>query len=300
MYLGDQKFLHAPSTGDVVKVSSLDEPYYAGQFAGGRRFDEGAPVAAAPRRGRPPRAAPAVDPTEVAQAQAAVARDAAEVRRQDSALFLAVKAEEATKETREAPVGAVPEGGRPVAGQAPRGAGRSARRAPPPRSHRRRRRPLRSPRPRRSRPSPPPSIDLTNAATDYPGDNASQEELAKWLGQAGREGRAPARAAGDGVARRVRRQEPQPRRRRLGRVLPDAGRDLEQGRVRRLSRRSPSCRPSGSSTPRSTSSATRSPRATPTSARTRRSGASGSPTPSGPPSSTATATSCASTRRASC
>ena len=25
------------------------------------------------------------------------------------------------------------------------------------------------------------SIDLTNAATDYPGDNASQEELAKWL-----------------------------------------------------------------------------------------------------------------------
>ena len=27
------------------------------------------------------------------------------------------------------------------------------------------------------------SIDLTNAATDYPGDNASQEELAKWLGK---------------------------------------------------------------------------------------------------------------------
>ena len=48
MYLGDQKFLHAPSTGDVVKVSSLDEPYYAGQFAGGRRFDDSAPVAAAP------------------------------------------------------------------------------------------------------------------------------------------------------------------------------------------------------------------------------------------------------------
>ena len=27
------------------------------------------------------------------------------------------------------------------------------------------------------------SIDLTNAATDYPGDNASQAELAKWLGK---------------------------------------------------------------------------------------------------------------------
>jgi len=31
------QFIHAPHTGDVVKVSSLDEPYYAGQFAGGRR-----------------------------------------------------------------------------------------------------------------------------------------------------------------------------------------------------------------------------------------------------------------------
>ncbi len=48
MFLGGDKFLHAPHTGDVVKVSSLDEPYYAQQFAGGRRFDEGAAVAAAP------------------------------------------------------------------------------------------------------------------------------------------------------------------------------------------------------------------------------------------------------------
>ena len=37
LYLGGGKFLHAPHTGDVVKISSLDEPYYAGQFAGGRR-----------------------------------------------------------------------------------------------------------------------------------------------------------------------------------------------------------------------------------------------------------------------
>ena len=29
----------------------------------------------------------------------------------------------------------------------------------------------------------PVSIDLTDAATDYPGDNASKEELAKWLGK---------------------------------------------------------------------------------------------------------------------
>jgi cell wall-associated NlpC family hydrolase len=36
IYIGNDMFLHAPHTGDVVKVSSLDEPYYAQQFAGGR------------------------------------------------------------------------------------------------------------------------------------------------------------------------------------------------------------------------------------------------------------------------
>jgi cell wall-associated NlpC family hydrolase len=36
--LGGDRFLHAPHTGDVVKMSSLDEPYYAREFAGGRRF----------------------------------------------------------------------------------------------------------------------------------------------------------------------------------------------------------------------------------------------------------------------
>ena len=35
IYIGNHMFLHAPHTGDVVKVSSLDEPYYAQQFAGG-------------------------------------------------------------------------------------------------------------------------------------------------------------------------------------------------------------------------------------------------------------------------
>jgi cell wall-associated NlpC family hydrolase len=37
--LGSDKFLHAPHTGDVVKVSSLKESYYSHEFAGGRRFD---------------------------------------------------------------------------------------------------------------------------------------------------------------------------------------------------------------------------------------------------------------------
>ena len=210
MYLGGDKFLHAPHTGDVVKVSSLDEPYYAQQFAGGRRFDQGAGVAAAPaaaaprpRRPRSPRAVaaaagrrPAIDPTEVAKAQAAVARDAAEVRRNDSQLFLAIKAVEATQGRENAPLGDVPQGDRPVAGQARpprRGRRRGRRRRAALAARARRAAPRRAgagARGRRAgRRRPPPeaagvaaaSIDLTNAATDYPGNNASQAELAKWL-----------------------------------------------------------------------------------------------------------------------
>ena len=100
MYLGADQFLHAPSTGDVVKVSSLSEPYYAGQFAGGRRFDDAAPVAVAPAAAPAQFAAApaAIDPTAVAKAQAAVARDAAEVRRNDSQLFMAISRAEASKE----------------------------------------------------------------------------------------------------------------------------------------------------------------------------------------------------------
>ena len=37
MSLGGDQFVHPPHTGDVVKISSLNEPFYAGQFAGGRR-----------------------------------------------------------------------------------------------------------------------------------------------------------------------------------------------------------------------------------------------------------------------
>src|SRR5262249_37547518 len=85
MSLGGDKFIHAPHTGDVVKISSLDEPYYAQQFTGGRRFD-------AAGSGPPP------EPNAVASAQAHVARDATEVRRHDSVLFAAVKAQEAAKD----------------------------------------------------------------------------------------------------------------------------------------------------------------------------------------------------------
>ncbi|MEW6582508.1 MAG: C40 family peptidase, partial [Actinomycetota bacterium] len=38
MYLGGGYFIHAPKTGDVVKISSLYESYYARQYAGARRY----------------------------------------------------------------------------------------------------------------------------------------------------------------------------------------------------------------------------------------------------------------------
>ncbi len=37
IYVGNGKFLHAPHTGDVVKISNLDDSYYQKNFMGGRR-----------------------------------------------------------------------------------------------------------------------------------------------------------------------------------------------------------------------------------------------------------------------
>lgn len=37
IYLGDGQFIHAPTTGQRVKVNSLDETYWARRFAGARR-----------------------------------------------------------------------------------------------------------------------------------------------------------------------------------------------------------------------------------------------------------------------
>ncbi len=38
LYIGEGYFVHSPHSGDVVKVSSLSEPYYASQYAGARRY----------------------------------------------------------------------------------------------------------------------------------------------------------------------------------------------------------------------------------------------------------------------
>jgi cell wall-associated NlpC family hydrolase len=38
IYVGGGKFVHAPRRGDEIKVSSLDEKYFAGRFIGGKRY----------------------------------------------------------------------------------------------------------------------------------------------------------------------------------------------------------------------------------------------------------------------
>lgn len=38
IYIGDAKFVHAPRRGDDIKISSLEESYFAKKFMGGRRY----------------------------------------------------------------------------------------------------------------------------------------------------------------------------------------------------------------------------------------------------------------------
>jgi putative modified peptide len=101
--LGGDKFINAPHTGAKVRVDDLSEPYYAKEFAGGRRFDVS--------RGREevPSSAHSSGPDqdEVRRAQAALARDAAEAQRPGTLLFEAVRAQELRKEYHTQTLGAV-------------------------------------------------------------------------------------------------------------------------------------------------------------------------------------------------
>ena len=38
IYIGDGQFVHAPHTGDVVRISSLDEAWYSSNYVGARRI----------------------------------------------------------------------------------------------------------------------------------------------------------------------------------------------------------------------------------------------------------------------
>ena len=38
IYIGNGQFIHAPHTGDVVKISSLNDSWYAATYVGARRI----------------------------------------------------------------------------------------------------------------------------------------------------------------------------------------------------------------------------------------------------------------------
>ena len=100
MSLGGDRFIQAPHTGDVVKISSLRESYYAQQYTGARRFDMSggrAAAAAAGLGGEDAQAMPAVDADAARTAEEALLRDAAEVQRPGTLLFEAVRAQELPK-----------------------------------------------------------------------------------------------------------------------------------------------------------------------------------------------------------
>ena len=100
MSLGGDRFIQAPHTGDVVKISSLRESYYAQQYTGARRFDMSggrAAAAAAGLGGGDAQSMPAVDADAARSAEEALLRDAAEVQRPGTLLFEAVRAQELPK-----------------------------------------------------------------------------------------------------------------------------------------------------------------------------------------------------------
>ena len=196
--MGGDKFLHAPKTGDVVKVASLNDSYFSQNFAGGRRFDEAsgaAGAAASPVAGAAAAApAAAIDPKAVAEAQAAVARDAAEVKRTNSGLFMAVKAQEERRhktvqfmkaiDPNDAKAAGAPAATPPAAAAAAVTPADAATPAAAP--------------PAAVEPSGTPvdagePIQLPDdISDDYPGNKASKDELAKWLAkQADKHGLPP-------------------------------------------------------------------------------------------------------------
>ena len=83
----------------------------------------------------------------------------------------------------------------------------------------------------------PAAVDLSAVDAGYPGDDAPKDQIAAWMAKQAQAARAAAATARDGRTGRIGAAEPQPRRRRLGRLLPDAPVDLEPGRDVRLRRR---------------------------------------------------------------
>jgi hypothetical protein len=185
MYLGDGKFIHAPHTGDVVKVSDLSDPYYKAQFAGGMRLDKsagGAPAVAqaAVAPAAPPAAAAATPPPAAADAAAQPAGP----QRTKTEEFLAIKAQESSyhRQTAMFLQAVDPKMARAhAAGVSPEklaAAAAAQQQAPAPPA---------AP----AAPAADVPIDLAGASGDYPGDTAAPQEIARWMAKHAKEAGLP-------------------------------------------------------------------------------------------------------------
>jgi cell wall-associated NlpC family hydrolase len=95
--LGGDKFINAPHSGAQVRIDSLDTPYWAKEFTGGRRFDTAVAVAAQRAQAAVAAGPPPVDDRAVRVAQAALERDAAQAGTPGTAIFRALERQERGK-----------------------------------------------------------------------------------------------------------------------------------------------------------------------------------------------------------
>jgi hypothetical protein len=93
--IGGDRFINAPRTGENVRINSLDEPYFAHEFAGGRRFD---PAEQADQAHRVAAHSTPADDQAVRIARAALERDAAEAQHHGTLLNRALERQERGKD----------------------------------------------------------------------------------------------------------------------------------------------------------------------------------------------------------
>ncbi len=165
MYIGNGMMIHAPHTGDVVKVSSLNEPYYKEQFFAARRIAPPDPKAGPALPG-----APAV-PQAVAPAAAAAADEAASapvpparVAPGSSVLKAVARPSSAGPRNTVKFLQAIDPSQQVARGNAP----------PPPESVQD------APAPASASPVEAAAV-LPHASDAYPGDTATKEEIAAWM-----------------------------------------------------------------------------------------------------------------------
>jgi hypothetical protein len=176
MYIGGGKFMHAPHTGDVVKISKLGEPYYSGQFAGGRRVgglaSAGTPLPATPKipvAGPVPQTSLAGAAPQVPVPAVSPAADVAAAQPSGSAILKAVAPPASAGPRNTVKFLPAIDPKQQVAQPAP---------PVPPANVQDAAAPLGTP-----APVVDPAAVLPDASAAYPGDAATREQIAAWMAQ---------------------------------------------------------------------------------------------------------------------